>query len=204
MQEQHQNRHSSLILIAGIVVSVFAVGGITAWWALHTLTDSPMLPVANNTTVTTNPPVNITKQEQGIKIYWLKVTDKKTELLPYPITIEQSNNADYILESALKRLLVAPKNPKYTTTIPKGTQLLDLKVDVDDIHINLSEKFTSGGGSASMTGRLAQILYTATTLDPNAKVWINVEGKPLDVLGGEGITIDQPMTRKDFEENFQL
>jgi spore germination protein GerM len=55
-----------------------------------------------------------------------------------------------------------------------------------------------------MTGRVAQILYTATSLQPTAKVWIDVEGKPLETLGGEGLELKQPLTRQGFEQNFTL
>ena len=79
-----------------------------------------------------------------------------------------------------------------------------MSVQQDGIHINLSQAFTTGGGSASMTGRVAQVLYTATSLKPNAKVWISVEGKPLDTLGGEGLELDQPLTRQNFKQNFTL
>ncbi len=82
--------------------------------------------------------------------------------------------------------------------------MLSLKIENNEIHVNLSENFTGGGGSASMVGRVGQVVYTATTLDPNAKVYLEINGKPLEVLGGEGVEIEQPLTRKTFQENYPL
>ncbi|MFM6620018.1 MAG: GerMN domain-containing protein, partial [Dolichospermum sp.] len=74
----------------------------------------------------------------------------------------------------------------------------------NDVHVNLSENFTTGGGSTSMIGRIGQIVYTATSLNPQAKVYIEVNGKPLEVLGGEGVELEQPLTRESFQKNYPL
>jgi len=48
------------------------------------------------------------------------------------------------------------------------------------------------------------VLYTATSLDPEAKVWLEVQGEPLEYLGGEGVYIPQPLTRNEFQANYEL
>jgi spore germination protein GerM len=142
--------------------------------------------------------------EEKVQVYWLNNVNNKIEVVPSAITIKDADKPSEILEGAIKSLLIGPADKAFATTIPKGTKLRNVSLEADGVRVDLSKEFTKGGGSASMTGRVAQVLYTATSLDPAAKVWIEVEGKPLEVLGGEGLELEQPLTRENFKKNFAL
>ena len=210
MHDKEKSRRFPTGIVASIAVAILAAGGGAAWWAwsTHQTSVTPpesITPSAPTTSQQTPQPQQPLKEET-VQIYWLNPTGEEINLAENPVTVavEPSASQGEILEEAFKRLLVGSSNQAFTTAIPQGTQLHSLRVEPDGVHVDLSEEFTTGGGSASMTGRLGQVLYTATSLDPNAQVWIDVDGKPLDVLGGEGIIVDQPMTRQDFQENFEM
>ncbi|MBP0018161.1 MAG: GerMN domain-containing protein [Cyanobacteria bacterium SBLK] len=147
-----------------------------------------------------------TPKNQVVEIYWLDAEGNDISLVASSASIEvkADNPPEEILETALEQLLAGPASDRHATTIPEDTQLRNVVYKGDGIHVNLSEEFTFGGGTASMTGRVAQILYTATSIDPNGKVWLEIEGEPLEVLGGEGILLDLPLTRQSFEADFNL
>jgi spore germination protein GerM len=142
--------------------------------------------------------------QKTVQVYWLKNISDQIEVAAAPVNLDAQQQPSQMLEAAFEQVLQKPTDPDLISAIPAQTRLRKLEVKPDGVHIDLSPEFVSGGGSTSMTGRLGQVIYTATTLDPAAEVWISVEGQPLEVLGGEGLIIDQPMTRESFEQNFQL
>jgi germination protein M len=86
------------------------------------------------------------------------------------------------------------------TQIPDGTELLGLSIDKGIARVDLTSEFESGGGSASMSMRLAQVVYTLTQFPTVKGVRFALDGETIDVLGGEGLVIDHPLTRKDYAE----
>lgn len=201
MQDQQQVRRIPLGVIAGISAVLLAGGGGAAWLGWNSIMTSTKTPVP--TTPELPKPVQPSTEEK-VQVYWLNNVNNRIEVVPSSITLKDADEPSAIIEGALKSLLIGPADPAFATTIPKGTKIRKVSLEADGVHVDLSKEFTKGGGSASMTGRVAQVLYTASSLDPAAKVWIEVEGKPLEVLGGEGLILDQPMTREKFKENFAL
>lgn len=110
------------------------------------------------------------------------------------------------LEGAVAALLEGPTAdeaaaiPAMSTAIPEGTVLLDLDYGTEGIvTVDFSSEFVSGGGTLSMMGRLAQVVFTLDVFDGVEGVRFEVEGVPTTVFGGEGITVNDPATSADFE-----
>ncbi|MBW4454692.1 MAG: GerMN domain-containing protein [Nostoc indistinguendum CM1-VF10] len=204
MKDQQGSNRISSGTIAGVSAVVLAVGGGVAWFT----SQSNNIPTPSNPSGRIEQPAQPSTiqpaNEQTPNVYWLRSTDKNVALVPQPVRVA-SIRPNQPLEAAFQSLLAgSPAEATDSTTIPKGTKLLGLKSENDEVHVNLSEDFTSGGGSTSMMGRVGQVVYTATSLNPKAKVYIDVNGKPLDVLGGEGVELQQPLTRESFQKNYPL
>jgi spore germination protein GerM len=106
--------------------------------------------------------------------------------------------------AALESLLEGPDSFEedygLRSAIPDGTQLLGLTIDDGIARVDLTSEFESGGGSASMQTRLAQVVYTITQFPTVKGVVFSLDGEPIDVLGGEGVIIDHPLTRRDLAD----
>ncbi|MEX1207714.1 MAG: Gmad2 immunoglobulin-like domain-containing protein [Acidimicrobiia bacterium] len=92
--------------------------------------------------------------------------------------------------------------PALSTAIPAGTELLGIEIEAQTgvIRVNLSTEFAAGGGSASMIGRVGQVVYTLTAIDGVNGVRFLVDGVPTTVLGGEGFIVDDPATETGFDD----
>jgi spore germination protein GerM len=218
MQDRNKNRFS-LPVIAAITGIILAAGGGAAWWAKSALERQAQNAQPSQSSIIQQEVPAVPKpitEEKVVEVCWLNPTNQNIELVSSTMTFQKSVKSERVLETALETLFASPPTgSNYTTAIPEGTKLLGLTIDKKGIHLNLSQEFVTGGGSASMSSRLAQVIYTATSTNttnksdqPNATdkqpVWLSVEGKPLTTLGQEGLIINQPMTRQDLKANFPL
>ncbi|MEX0825439.1 MAG: Gmad2 immunoglobulin-like domain-containing protein [Acidimicrobiia bacterium] len=88
-----------------------------------------------------------------------------------------------------------------SSAIPAGTRLLGVAIEeaTGIVIVDLSSEFVSGGGSASMIGRVGQVVYTLTRIDDVFGVRFQIDGVSTTVFGGEGLIIDDPATRAGFD-----
>lgn len=104
--------------------------------------------------------------------------------------------------AAVESLLDGPDSAEQSagvgSQIPAGTQFLGLTIDKGVATVGLTSEYESGGGSASLRMRIAQIVYTLTQFPTVKGVLFELDGRRVDVLGGEGVIVDHPVARRDY------
>lgn len=107
------------------------------------------------------------------------------------------------IKFAITTLIDGPKPEEVKlgvySEIPVGTKLLNIVDNTDGIYINLSKHFEMGGGTDSIYKRIFQLIKTAK-YNTNKPIYLMIENKMAEVIGGEGIMINQPLTEKSLAE----
>lgn len=107
--------------------------------------------------------------------------------------------------AAVNQLLAGPTAAEsalrvITSAVPAGSRLLGLTIESGVATVDLSSEFESGGGSMSISVRLAQVVYTLTQFPTVQSVLFEIEGRPVTVFSSEGLILDGPVGRADYEE----
>ena len=111
-----------------------------------------------------------------------------------------------VAAAAMRALLDGPNadelagRPAMYTAVPDGTKLLGVTISGRVATVDLSGEFASGGGSASVLGRLAQVVYTLSQFSSVDGVLFKLDGTPVTVFGGEGVVLDHAVGRADFQD----
>jgi germination protein M len=165
-------------------------------------------PVTSTTPATTAPPTSTTTSATtsttaaattapvatvDVRVYFLR--DERL------VVAHRQVAGPAVLRGALEALLAGPTAAERllgdTSTVPPGTTVRGVDLDDGEATVDLTAEFGSGGGSLSMTARVAQVVFTATQFPNVDRVTFWIDGEPVDALGGEGLILDEPQRRMD-------
>lgn len=131
-----------------------------------------------------------------VKVYFY---DKNNELVSMDRELPTIVNPALI---AIDQLLKGPNEQEeakgLTTAIPVGTRSRKVEVEGDVAVVDLNSAFAQvDGGTVEAKAVLAQIVFTATSVNGINKVLIKVVGDDQFTLGRQGYTVDHPLERRD-------
>lgn len=148
----------------------------------------------------------------------INIPDKKSQMTVayvYFLSLDKNNNtvykrvektvsmADDKLSVAINILVKGPdfleKSLGTYSEIPSGVKLNGIKYTKDKVIIDLSSDFQYGGGTDSIYSRMMQLIKTAIANTDYKKIYLYLDGKQVNTIGGEGIMITQPLSEKSLD-----
>lgn|GEM_PF-3540953 len=142
-----------------------------------------------------NSPFYPAQKEPAIKVYFLK--EDKIFAVKRPL-----KGKEQPFKKAFEELLAGPTQAEtqqgITSYLPLGLKLLGFWREGPVVILNFNRELENyGGGTSRLQGMIAQIVYTATEIPGIEKVWIWMEGEKELILGGEGLVLDHPLSRRE-------
>ena len=140
-------------------------------------------------------------KEQQVSVYFLGLNKEGTGIFQKVARTHNGKNRLYFsVKELLKGPTMAEKSQGAYTEIPKGTKLLGIDVQGDNVIINLSSDFQYGGGTDSIYSRMRQLIKTALANAPGKNIYLYLDGKQVDIIGGEGIMVSQPLNENSLDD----
>jgi germination protein M len=202
------------LLIVPVAVLAAALGFLIAGCGADEATPAGPVPSLEEETETATEPVETITEEEAdgetdseesgeqaaTATYQLWFAEGETLFVAY----RSQERTPQIGTAAVEALLRGPDEFEQgyglSSAIPEGTQLLGLRIEDGIAYVDLTSEFESGGGTLSMQMRLAQVVYTLTQFPTVEGVLFSLDGEQVDVIGGEGIVVDQPLRPRDFRD----
>lgn len=112
------------------------------------------------------------------------------------VSVIRERGSGELLSQSVEELLRGPTDKEISSgigsEIPRGTILLGIDKKGDQVELNLSRRFASGGGT-SLETRLEQLRRTVAESAGDKKVFLSVEGQRLSATAGDGLEVKQPI-----------
>ena len=160
-------------------------------------------PVKEPEQVTQN---DLKKEEQQkpktyVTVYFLGMDKNKTGI--FKKVQRELPQGQPKLKYALNQLVAGPtdyeKKVGVYSELPKNVKILGIVESKNKIIIDVTGNIQTGGGADSLYSRLKQLIKTAIANSPNKPIYLYIDGKQAEVLGGEGIMISQPLKENSLD-----
>jgi len=140
----------------------------------------------------------------GVAVYFSRSAPTRITVEPVRRMVDDISNG--LLAATFEAWLAGPSDAEVAdglaSAVPEGTELLGVEYRDGLVAIDLSSEFESGGGSASVSARLAEMVMTAATAVIIFEgVELAIEGTPVSLFSPEGIEITGPLTLDDVEDS---
>lgn len=186
--------------LAGLIVGTLAFVKIAYFSAPKEVVPEPV--VNEQPAKAPTEDVNTDVPKSYVSVYFLGQNDNNEEVykvVKRPYSAKSGTKLKLSIENLLQGPTEKEKAKGIYSEIPQGTKLISLEETPDKVVINLSSDFEQGGGTEGLYKRLYQLIKTSNK-NTALNVYLYLNGKQVDVVGGEGIMINQPLNEKSLEE----
>ncbi|MCM1009782.1 MAG: GerMN domain-containing protein [Fusobacterium sp.] len=180
----------ALIILTILVATAFG-------FSVKSMRPAPLPPDVINPNNEETPPDDENQESQFVNVFFIG-QNKNGEEVYKAVKRKYDPAVDGTpVKFAITALFDGPKPEESKlgvySEIPVGTRLLNVVDASDGVYINLSKHFETGGGTDSIYKRIFQLIKT-TKYNTNKPVYLLIENEKVEVLGGDGIMITQPLT----------
>lgn len=141
------------------------------------------------------------KPKTYVTVYFLGMDKNKTGI--FKKVQRELPQGQTKLKYALNQLVAGPtdyeKKVGVYSELPKNVKILGIVESKNKIIIDVSGNIQNGGGADSLYSRMKQFIKTAIANSPNKPIYLYIDGKQAEVLGGEGIMISQPLRENSLD-----
>jgi len=136
--------------------------------------------------------------EREFKLYYLRF-DERTEKTMI-VTVRRKLKTDQPVAAAIRELIKGPGVKEEKTgllsALPRRLVVRDISVKNRIATINFNEALEEGASGSIAQNRVDQIVYTATQFEEVSGVILQMNVKTIRFLGGDGLALNIPLTRK--------
>ncbi len=136
--------------------------------------------------------------KSDVTIYLIKYDGKTEKMSLVPMKRRVSSGTP--IRGALDELIKGPSKNEESrgllTAMPENLRIRDVKIENNTAVIDFNEAIEENANGNILLMRVDQIVYTATQFKNIDSVQIKINGKKRGFLGGDGLSIGGPITRR--------